>query len=89
MKYLKVFENFSDMWKVVDGKLYREFKFKDFTQAIQFINKVAELSESLNHHPEIRNVYNKVEILLYTHDSGDVITDKDKQLAEKIDQVFK
>ena len=89
MKYLKVFENFSDMWKVVDGKLYREFKFKDFTQAIQFINKVAEVSESLNHHPEIRNVYSKVEIFLYTHDSGDVITDKDKQLAEKIDQVFK
>jgi 4a-hydroxytetrahydrobiopterin dehydratase len=89
MKYLKVFENFSNMWKVVDGKLYREFKFKDFTQAIQFINKVAEVSESLNHHPEIRNVYNKVEIFLCTHDAGDTITDKDKQLAEKIDQVFK
>jgi len=70
-----------------DYKIKTEIE--DFTQAIQFINKVAEVSESLNHHPEIRNVYNKVEIFLCTHDAGDTITDKDKQLAEKIDQVFK
>ena len=47
------------MWIESDNKLIREFKFNDFEEAISFINKVAEISERDNHHPEIYNIYNK------------------------------
>jgi 4a-hydroxytetrahydrobiopterin dehydratase len=77
------------MWNTADGKLHKEFLFKNFVEAFAFITKVALIAERVNHHPEIRNVYNKVEIYLYTHDEENTITEKDKHLAEKIDQVFK
>jgi 4a-hydroxytetrahydrobiopterin dehydratase len=77
------------MWNTTDGKLHKEFLFKNFVEAFAFITKVALIAERVNHHPEIRNVYNKVEIYLYTHDEENTITEKDKHLAEKIDQVFK
>jgi 4a-hydroxytetrahydrobiopterin dehydratase len=48
------------------------------------MQQVAELAEKLNHHPEWRNVYNRVEIRLTTHDAGNTITDKDRQLAAAI-----
>lgn len=77
------------MWNTIDGKLYRAFEFRNFIEAFAFITKVALLSESLNHHPEIRNTYNKVELYLCTFDQEHTITEKDKHLAERIDQVFK
>ena len=77
------------MWNIIDEKLHREFEFKNFIEAFAFITKVALLSERANHHPEIRNVYNTVEIILCTHDEESTITEKDKHLAEKIDQAFK
>lgn len=77
------------MWNTIEGKLHKEFLFKNFVEAFAFITKVALIAERVNHHPEIRNVYNKVEIYLYTHDEENMITEKDKHLAEKIDQVFK
>lgn len=77
------------MWNIIDGKLHREFEFKNFIEAFAFISKVALLSERANHHPEIRNMYNKVDIILCTHDEESTITEKDKHLAEKIDQAFK
>ena len=55
------------MWIESDNKLIREFKFNDFEEAISFINKVAEISERDNHHPEIYNIYNT--FLLYTSPS--------------------
>ena len=76
------------MWTESDNKLKREFKFKDFNEAISFINRIAVISEKYNHHPEIYNVYNKVIISLCTHDQGSVITDKDYDLAKKIDDIL-
>lgn len=77
------------MWNTIDGKLYRAFEFRNFIEAFAFITKVALLAESLNHHPEIRNTYNKVELYLCTFDQENSITEKDKHLAERIDQVYK
>lgn len=72
-----------DGWTIDQGKLYREFKFANFVQAFGFMSQVALLAESLNHHPELFNVYNTVKIHLSTHDAGG-ITSKDTQLASKI-----
>ena len=55
-------------WTIVDGKLHREFQFKDFVSAFAFMTAVALVAESKNHHPEWANVYNKVVIDLTTHD---------------------
>ena len=76
------------MWTESNNKLKREFKFKDFNEAISFINRIAVVSEKYNHHPEIYNVYNKVIISLCTHDQGSIITDKDYDLAKKIDDIL-
>ena len=76
------------MWTESNNKLKREFKFKDFNEAISFVNRIAVVSEKYNHHPEIYNVYNKVIISLCTHDQGSVITDKDYDLAKKIDDIL-
>ena len=76
------------MWTELDNKLTREFKFNNFKDALLFINKVADISEKYNHHPEIYNVYNRVKLSLCTHDKGSIITDKDYNLAQKIDELL-
>ncbi len=68
-------------WSEVDDKLEREFKFDDFLQAIAFVNKVAELAQSENHHPDIEIHYDKVILRWWTHTAGGV-TDRDRELAE-------
>ena len=73
------------MWKEENNKLYRKFQFKDFSQAFSFMTRVALEAEKMDHHPEWKNVYNTVEISLSTHDAGDIVTEKDKKLAAKID----
>ena len=75
------------MWQETDNKLYRSFQFKDFTEAFAFMTRVALIAEKMNHHPTWTNTYNKVEIWLNTHDAGDVVTDKDRELASKIDKI--
>jgi 4a-hydroxytetrahydrobiopterin dehydratase len=70
-------------WRVVNGKLHREFSFADFTGAFSFMTAVALSAERLNHHPEWSNVWNLVTIDLSTHDAGG-ITERDFQLAERI-----
>jgi 4a-hydroxytetrahydrobiopterin dehydratase len=77
------------MWETKDGKLHRRFNFKDFIEAFAFLSKVALISERINHHPEIRSMYNVVDLYLYTEDQEDTITEKDRHLADRIDQVFK
>jgi 4a-hydroxytetrahydrobiopterin dehydratase len=76
------------MWQEINNKLYRSFKFKDFSEAFAFMTRVALLAERNNHHPTWTNTYNKVEIWLNTHDAGDVVTDKDKELAADIDKLL-
>lgn len=77
------------MWTEKDRKLQATFKFENFVQAFAFMTEVAFHAEQMNHHPDWRNVYNTVEFRLSTHDAGDVVTDKDRELARKIDEVYK
>lgn len=77
------------MWQEQDNKLVRDFKFADFSEAFGFMTRVALIAEKMDHHPWWSNVYNKVRIELTTHDSGNTITDKDRKLADAIDQLLK
>ena len=74
-------------WIENGDKLKRKIEFKDFNEALSFINKLAPICESMNHHPQINWVYNKIELTLSTHDAGDKITELDYQLANKIDEI--
>jgi 4a-hydroxytetrahydrobiopterin dehydratase len=73
------------MWQEENNKLYRKFQFRNFNEAFGFMCRVALEAEKMDHHPEWKNVYNTVEIWLSTHDAGDIVTDKDRKLAKKID----
>ncbi|MEP2771165.1 MAG: 4a-hydroxytetrahydrobiopterin dehydratase [Fulvivirga sp.] len=75
------------MWKEEDNKLKKTFEFADFKEAFGFMTKVAIVAEKMNHHPNWSNVYSTVSFELNTHDAGDVVTDKDKKLAEEIDKL--
>lgn len=71
-------------WSVRDGKLHREYKFKDFVAAFGFMASAALVAEAMNHHPEWFNVYHTVRIDLVTHDAGG-LTQKDVDLAAKME----
>lgn len=74
-------------WNESGGYLQKSFEFKDFKEALDFINKVGIISESMNHHPEIINNYNKVHLKLKTHDKNQ-ITELDHKMAKKVDDLF-
>lgn len=76
------------MWKEIDNELVRDFEFNDFSEAFAFMTRVAILAEKHDHHPWWSNVYNKVTIKLTTHDAGNKITEKDKNLAKEISQIL-
>jgi 4a-hydroxytetrahydrobiopterin dehydratase len=76
------------MWKNQDNTLYKKFEFKNFSAAFSFMTRVALAAEKADHHPKWTNVYNVVEIWLNTHDEGDIVTFKDRQLAEQIDALL-
>lgn len=76
------------MWKETKKTLYKKFEFADFSEAFAFMTRVAMEAEKMNHHPLWTNVWNKVEIWLSTHDAGDIVTEKDKKLAKKIDKLL-
>lgn len=75
------------MWQKQNNQLYKEFKFKDFTEAFVFMKEVAVLAEARNHHPRWLNEWNKVQFWLSTHSAGGV-TEKDEGLARDIDEVY-
>ncbi|MGB0918851.1 MAG: 4a-hydroxytetrahydrobiopterin dehydratase [Flavobacteriales bacterium] len=77
------------MWKEGNNQLVASFEFNDFVEAFGFMTQVALLAEKMNHHPEWSNVYNKVEIRLCTHDAGSIVTQTDRDLASKIEQLYK
>jgi 4a-hydroxytetrahydrobiopterin dehydratase len=78
-----------DVSWILKGKfIHREILFKDFIEAFSFMTSVAIIAEKLGHHPNWKNVYNKVNIALNTHDA-DGLTNKDFQLAKKIDGILK
>ncbi len=74
-------------WHFKENAIEKDFKFKDFTQALGFIVQVGVSAERMNHHPELFNVYNKVNIRLNTHDAGGV-TEKDIELAKQIEKLL-
>jgi 4a-hydroxytetrahydrobiopterin dehydratase len=73
------------MWEEKNNTLYRKFQFKNFSEAFAFMTRVALEAEKMDHHPDWSNVYNTVEIRLSTHSAGDIVTEKDRKLAQKID----
>ncbi len=74
---------------ILKGKfIHREFLFKNFIEAFSFMTSVALVAEKSDHHPNWKNVYNKVNIALNTHDA-DGLTDNDFDLAKKIDKILK
>jgi 4a-hydroxytetrahydrobiopterin dehydratase len=79
-------KNQSD-WKLDGGKLVRDWKFKDFVEALVFVNQVAGIAESAGHHPDIDIRYNQVRLGLVSHDAGG-ITNRDAQMAAELDRRF-
>lgn len=75
-------------WTEINNQLVKEFTFKDFTHAWAFMTKVAFIAEKMEHHPEWTNIWNKVIIKLSTHDAGDIVTEKDRNLAQAIENLF-
>lgn len=72
-------------WRYEGGRLRAEFRFSDFAQAFGFMAQCAIHAEHLNHHPDWRNVYNRVEVELITHDA-DSVTSRDLHLAHLMNE---
>lgn len=73
-------------WKLQGSEIRRTFQFKNFLQAIDFVNRLAKIAEEANHHPDIDIRWNKVTLALTTHDAGG-LTSSDFDLAAKADQL--
>jgi 4a-hydroxytetrahydrobiopterin dehydratase len=73
-------------WKALEGRdaISKQFKFKDFNAAFGFMTRVALKADKMDHHPEWSNVYNKVDVVLTTHDA-DGVTENDVELARFMD----
>ncbi len=75
-------------WRFEDGKLVRDWSFKDFVAAMAFVNRIGALAEQAGHHPDIDIRYNKVRLGLVSHDSGGV-TERDAGMATRISDLVK
>jgi 4a-hydroxytetrahydrobiopterin dehydratase len=73
-------------WTLQGNQIERVMKFENFVDAMIFVNKVAEIAEEEEHHPDIQIIYNRVTLALTTHDSGG-LTQKDFQMARRIDSL--
>ena len=73
-------------WAEVSGALERELAFADFAEALAFVNRVGELAEEADHHPDIEIHWNRVRLRLWTHVTG-TITDRDRELAERVNEL--
>ena len=74
-------------WSLGDKSIVADFSFRDFNDALVFVNSVAQAAEQINHHPDIDIRYNKVKMLLTSHDSGG-ITRRDTRMANQIKEIF-
>jgi 4a-hydroxytetrahydrobiopterin dehydratase len=74
-------------WEVAYGELVRTFSFRDFRAALGFVNRVGDLAENAGHHPDIDIRYNKVRLVLVTHDTGS-LTARDFELAASISELL-
>jgi 4a-hydroxytetrahydrobiopterin dehydratase len=75
-------------WEAQNNKLTKTFEFQSFEEAIEFMVRASKVISQMDHHPEWTNVYNRVMVSLCTHDAGNVITQKDHDLAAALDAVF-
>jgi 4a-hydroxytetrahydrobiopterin dehydratase len=73
-------------WSIKEGKLHRQYQFRSFIEAFGFMSSLALVAESMGHHPEWFNVYNRVTIDLTTHDAGG-ITNLDVEFAHKANEL--
>jgi 4a-hydroxytetrahydrobiopterin dehydratase len=73
-------------WEETDGALEREFEFGSFADAISFVDRLAELAEAENHHPDIRISFKRVQVRWTTHSAGG-ITDRDRELAGRTNEL--
>ena len=85
---LKAISTLIKMWIEKNNKLVRTFEFRDFQEAFGFMTRVAFIAEKIDHHPTWSNTYNSVHIELTTHSADNTITEKDRELAKKIDQIW-
>ena len=76
------------MWIEENNQLKKSFVFRVFSEAFAFMTRAAFLAETQQHHPNWSNVYNRVDVALTTHDAGNVVTEKDRKLAQAIDQLL-
>ena len=83
---LKVIKENNKGWNNSNSKLEKSFKFKDFKEAMNFVNKVAKIAESQNHHPEINIDYNKVKLSIFDHEKGEV-SDKCHKFVGAVDEL--
>jgi 4a-hydroxytetrahydrobiopterin dehydratase len=83
---VKVFLNMIPTWKFEKDVLVKVFQLQDFKAALALVDKVAQLAEEANHHPNILIEYNKVSLMLTTHEIGG-ITGRDFALAQRIDSL--
>ena len=74
-----------DGWRYEENSLQKTFTLKDFRAAMSFLVRLSYYAEELNHHPEIHNVYNRVDLSLSTHDAGNQVTEMDVKLARAIE----
>jgi 4a-hydroxytetrahydrobiopterin dehydratase len=79
--------NLPEGWSEVEGALEREFRFKDFAEALAFVNRVGEAAEAANHHPDIEIHWNRVKLRWWTH-VKQAITERDRELAAKTNELI-
>jgi 4a-hydroxytetrahydrobiopterin dehydratase len=90
LKEEKINEHLTSLngWKYENDSITKDFKFNDFKEALSFIIRVGFEAEELGHHPNLSNVYNQVSIALQTHDIGNKVSEKDIELAQKIEKIL-
>lgn len=76
------------LWTTKAEGLCCSLNFPDFLTAMQFVQELAISAEKMNHHPEWRNVYRRLDICLSTHDAGNVVTEKDIALSAEINRIL-
>ena len=74
-------------WDEVDGALEREFRFRDFAEALAFVNRVGEAAEAADHHPDVTIHWNRVTLRWWTHTRG-AITERDAELARRTNELL-
>ncbi len=73
-------------WELSQGAITAVFQFKDFAEAMQFVNRAADVAEALDHHPDMLIRYNSVQLTVFTHSEGG-LTEKDFELAARVNQL--